>query len=993
MQPGGGFVQNVQGATGGFAGEFGGQFHALGFATAQGGGLLAEPQIAQADFGQGLQRIGNLGHGAEEVHALVHGHVEHVGDVLALVGDLKGLAVVTLAVARLAGDIDRRQEVHLDFENAVALAFFAATALDVKAKAAGFVAAHLGGGQPRKEVADVIEHAGVSGGIAARGAADGRLVNDDDLVETLVTLEDAVFAGTLLGAVKLAKQRAAQNVIHKGALAGTAHAGDTGERAQRNPHINVLQVVFLGPENFQPAFFLGGRNALFGHGNAQFAGQILAGERGAVGQNFRQRAGGDQFAAMNPGAGAEIKNVIGGANGVGIMLNDEHGVAEVAQSLERGEQTVVVTLVQADAGFVQHIEHANERGTNLGGQSNALGFAAAKGAALAVQRQVAQPDVAKETEAGANFLHHFAGDLLLEFGELERHKKLVRLVHGQAADIHDGVAGNFDFGPLAFELRGELLAAEGHRQNFRLEPLAIAPIAEFRAHVSLEPVADEFAFAVGGQPFQIGQHAFEGTVNFAHLAAAPEGKFNIVLAGPVHQNLAEILGQILVGRLQADLEVAGQRAQHGLVIHDQPLAGTTPRLDGTIQRQFHIRNDQGFIKHHLLTKSMADGTRAGGGVEREMLGRGRIVALAGGRRAHLIGVQRLDPFAGGRRGGCLARLGFGCRRPCPFGQLVQRKHHAFAPAQSGFGGIAEAHANLVIYDQAIHNDLDIVKFLFVEFDAGDVFAQLDHLAIHAGAHKAFTGKTLKDIAELALLAADHRREQHHLGLGRQRQNLVHNVARGLGRNGHAGLGAMRLADVRVQQAQVIVNLGGGGDDRTRAAARAALLDGNGRREAFNEIHVRLLQLVQKLAGVGGERLNIFALALGVNGVKGERRFAAAAEAGDHHQLVAGNLQRQVLEVMLPRPSDFDECFAHNGQFCVEPKNQPTRAREKSKAGVGNSSRGGSGGEGLTIQLNHEWTPINTNQSLRHKGYGFKMFIQDAIRVLGAGFPTNWAFDS
>ena len=812
MQSGGGFVQNVQRAAGGFAGKLRGQLHPLGFASAQGGGLLAEPQVTEADFSQGLQRIGNLGHGAEEVHALIHGHVEDVSDVFSLVGDLQRFAIIAFAVASLADDVHRRQKVHLNFENAIALAFFAATTLDVEAEAAWLIATHLGGRQPSKEVADVVEHAGIRGGIAPRRAANGRLVDDDDLVQTLVAFEDAMFTRTFLGTVKLAEQRAAQNVIHKGALAGTAHAGDTGERAERDAHINVLEVVFLGPKDFQPPLFLGGGNALFGHGNAQFTGQILASKRGAMSQYFREGTGGHEFAAMNAGTGTEIKNVIGGANGVGIMLNDEHGVAEIAQALERGEQTVVVTLMQPDARFIQHIEHANQRSTNLGGQADALRFTTAERTALAVQRQVAQTDVAQEPEPRTDFLHDFAGDFLLEFGELERDKKLVCLVHGQAADIHDGVAGNFDFGPFVFELRGELLAAEGHRQNFRLEALTVAPVAEFRAHVGLEPVADEFAFAVRGQPFQIGQHAFEGTVNLAHLAAAPEGEFNIVRAGPVHENLAEVLGQIFVRRFQADIKMAGERTQHGLVIHDQPLAGASPRLNGPIQRQFHIRNDQGFIKHHLLTKSMADGTGPGGGVEREMLGRGRIVTLARGGRAHLVGMKRLNPFAGGRRDRCCPCLGFGWYRPCPFGQLVQRKHHALAPAQSGFGRIAQAHANLVVNDQPVHDHLDVMKFLFVEFDAGDIFAQLDHLAIHTGTHKAFARQTFKDIAELALLPPDHRGKQHHLGLGRQRENLVHDVARRLRGNRHAGLGTMRLPDMRVQQAQVIVNLCGGGDD-------------------------------------------------------------------------------------------------------------------------------------------------------------------------------------
>ena len=99
--------------------------------------------------------------------------------------DFEGFAVVAAAVAGFAGDIDRREEVHFDLDEAVALAFLAAAALDVEAEAAGLVAANFGGGQSGEEVADLVEHAGVGGRVAARGAADGRLVNDDDLVQVL----------------------------------------------------------------------------------------------------------------------------------------------------------------------------------------------------------------------------------------------------------------------------------------------------------------------------------------------------------------------------------------------------------------------------------------------------------------------------------------------------------------------------------------------------------------------------------------------------------------------------------------------------------------------------------------------------------------------------------------------------------------------------------------------------------------------------------------
>ena len=62
-------------------------------------------------------------------------------NVLALVTDLERLAVVAFAPADIAGDIHIGQEVHLYLDDAVALAGFAAPALDVKAEASRHVAA------------------------------------------------------------------------------------------------------------------------------------------------------------------------------------------------------------------------------------------------------------------------------------------------------------------------------------------------------------------------------------------------------------------------------------------------------------------------------------------------------------------------------------------------------------------------------------------------------------------------------------------------------------------------------------------------------------------------------------------------------------------------------------------------------------------------------------------------------------------------------------
>ena len=160
-----------------------GELDALGLAAGERRRLLADVDVAEADAVERLHLLADRGHGGEEVLGLLDRHVEHVGDRLALELHLQRLAVVALALADVAGDVDVGQEVHLDLDDAVALAGLAAAALDVEGEAAGLVAARLGLGQAGEPFADRREGAGVGGRVGARRAADRRLVDVDDLVE------------------------------------------------------------------------------------------------------------------------------------------------------------------------------------------------------------------------------------------------------------------------------------------------------------------------------------------------------------------------------------------------------------------------------------------------------------------------------------------------------------------------------------------------------------------------------------------------------------------------------------------------------------------------------------------------------------------------------------------------------------------------------------------------------------------------------------------
>ena len=118
----------------------------------------------------------------------------------------------------------------------------------------------------------------------------------------------------------------------------------------------------------------------------------------------RDRAGVHDVAAVLPRARADVDDVVGGADGLLVVLDHDDRVAQVAQPLQRGDEPLVVALVQADGGLVEHVEHADQTAADLAGQADALRLAARQGAGRAGERQVVEPDVEQELHALAHFL-------------------------------------------------------------------------------------------------------------------------------------------------------------------------------------------------------------------------------------------------------------------------------------------------------------------------------------------------------------------------------------------------------------------------------------------------------------------------------------------------------------------------------------------------------------------------------------------------------------
>ena len=122
--------------------------------------------------------------------------------------------------------------------------------------------------------------------------------------------------------------------------------------------------------------------------------------------------------------------------------------------------------------------------------------------------------------------------------------------------------------------------------------------------------------------------------------------------------------------------------------------------------------------------------------------------------------------------------------------------------------------------------------------------------------------------------------------------------------------AVRAAGAGEEQAEVVVDLGDGADRRPRVAVGRLLVDRDRRRQALDEVDVGLVHLPEELPGVGRQRLDVAALALGEDRVEGQAGLARPGQAGEHDEAVAGQFELDVLEVVLAGTTDDEVVMTH-----------------------------------------------------------------------------------
>lgn len=148
-------------------------------------------------------------------------------------------------------------------------------------------------------------------------------------------------------------------------------------------------------------------------------------------------------------------------------------------------------------------------------------------------------------------------------------------------------------------------------------------------------------------------------------------------------------------------------------------------------------------------------------------------------------------------------------------------------------------------------------------------------------------------------------EQVGEGGGVEGLEVAPDFGRGFTANGLGALAAAELGQVGPEDFEVIADFGEGTDGGTGGADLVTLFEGDGRGDAGDGIDAGFIHPIEELTGVGGERFDVASLAFGVEGIEGEGRFTGAAEAGDHDEVVGGEVEVEALEVVLAGAAEAD----------------------------------------------------------------------------------------
>ncbi len=224
-------------------------------------------------------------------------------------------------------------------------------------------------------------------------------------------------------------------------------------------------------------------------------------------------------------------------------------------------------------------------------------------------------------------------------------------------------------------------------------------------------------------------------------------------------------------------------------------------------------------------------------------------------------------------------------------------------ARRGFEALGEARGDVVLNDKTVGDDLDergvarrpVPKLL-----------DRTNLAVDPGANETEFDRRVGRRDRRGADGCGKGRQHEHARSGEFGPDGVHDPGDRGSDDRPAALPAVRLANTGKKHAQEVVDLGDGADGGAGSGDGEALLDGEGRRESVDAIHVGTGELLQELPGADGKGLDVAALTFGVKRVEGKGAFPRTGDAGDDGEASARDVDADAREVVRAGADDTDD---------------------------------------------------------------------------------------
>ena len=229
------------------------------------------------------------------------------------------------------------------------------------------------------------------------------------------------------------------------------------------------------------------------------------------------------------------------------MLHHDQGVAQIPQLQQGGQQAVVVALVQADARFIQHVQHPREARPDLGGQPDPLGFPAREGHGRPIQAQIIQPHIQQEAKPQPDLPQHQLADLDLAGAE-QGLTGLARAHPHQGLDAPQGFIH-----PHGRELM-DPIGAHAHGQGLGPQPQPLAGGTRHQLQEFLQLLPNRLPARIPQLPLQDRQHPLKGPEKALALAIAAVSLNRDRLPAAVQQHIPLLVAELVPRRLELEAE-------------------------------------------------------------------------------------------------------------------------------------------------------------------------------------------------------------------------------------------------------------------------------------------------------------------------------------------------------------------------------------------------------------------------------------------------------